>query len=59
LAIGWITATVASVLGPYAAYRLDLRTGAAIVCVLGIALVLAATVARLKKQTDDRRQPQN
>jgi zinc/manganese transport system permease protein len=52
LAIGWVTATVASVLGLYAAYRLDLPTGAAIVCVLGIALVLAATTARLRKQSE-------
>jgi zinc/manganese transport system permease protein len=52
LAIGWLTATAASVLGLYAAYRLDLPTGAAIVCVLGIALVLAATTARLRKQSE-------
>ena len=40
LLIGWITATVASVAGLYASYVLDLPTGAAIVCTLGIALVL-------------------
>src|SRR5882724_2649586 len=54
LAIGWVIATIASVLGLYAAYRLDLPTGAAIVCVLGVALVLAATVAKLRKNSDDR-----
>ena len=40
LLIGWATATVASVAGLYASYVLDLPTGAAIVCTLGIALVL-------------------
>lgn len=59
LAIGWITATLASVLGLYAAYRMDLPTGAAVVCMLGIALIFAATAARLRKQADDLRQPQN
>src|SRR3954466_875627 len=39
LLIGWITATVASVVGLYASYSLDLPTGAAIVCALGLALV--------------------
>src|SRR4029077_16714991 len=33
LAIGWTTATVASVVGLYLAYRFDFPTGAAIVCV--------------------------
>jgi len=55
LAIGWITATLASVIGLYAAYRLDLPTGAAIVCVLGVALILAASIAKLRKESDDDR----
>jgi zinc/manganese transport system permease protein len=60
LAIGWIAATVSSMIGLYAAYRMDLPTGAAVVCVLGLALVLAATLARFKnKQTDDERQAQS
>jgi ABC-type Mn2+/Zn2+ transport system permease subunit len=50
LAIGWITATLSSVLGLYAAYRLDLPTGAAIVCMLGIALIIAAVTASLKNR---------
>jgi len=54
LAIGWVIATIASMPGLYAAYRLDLPTGAAIVCVLGVALILAATVAKLRKNSDDR-----
>jgi zinc/manganese transport system permease protein len=59
LIIGWFTATLASVLGLYAAYKLDLPTGAAIVCVLGLALILAATTAKLRKQTDDGIKPEN
>jgi zinc/manganese transport system permease protein len=46
LIIGWLTATVSSVLGLYAAYKMDLPTGAAIVCVLGLALILAAVTAK-------------
>ena len=40
LAVGWIIATLASVGGLYASYRLDLPTGAAVVCALGSALLL-------------------
>ena len=40
LLIGWATATIASVAGLYGSYTFDLPTGAAIVCTLGIALVL-------------------
>ena len=46
LLIGWVTATVASVIGLYVAYQSDLPTGAAIVCVLGVFLVLAGFIAR-------------
>jgi ABC-type Mn2+/Zn2+ transport system permease subunit len=49
LAVGWATATVASVLGLFGSYQFDLPTGAAIVCVLGLALVLAGVAARLFK----------
>jgi zinc/manganese transport system permease protein len=52
LAIGWITATVASVVGLYCSYQFDIPTGAAIVCVLGLALVLSGTVARFRKRVD-------
>lgn len=41
LIIGWTVATLASVAGLYASYRFDLPTGAAIVCSLGLALLLA------------------
>ena len=40
LIIGWTTATLASVIGLYVAYRFDFPTGAAIVCTLGAALIL-------------------
>lgn len=48
LAIGWATATLSSVLGLYLAYRWDLPTGAAIVCVLGAALLFCAFLARFR-----------
>lgn len=49
LAIGWIIATLSSVLGLYAAYRFDFPTGAAIICMLGVALLLCGLVASLSK----------
>ena len=52
LAIGWTTATVSSVVGLYLAYQFDFPTGAAIVCVLGVALVLAGVVARFRKASE-------
>jgi len=52
LAIGWITATLSSIVGLYCSYEFDVPTGAAIVCVLGLAMVLAATVARVRKRED-------
>jgi zinc/manganese transport system permease protein len=48
LVIGWTTATIASVAGLWISYSLDLPTGAAIVCSLGAALVLAMAAARFK-----------
>jgi zinc/manganese transport system permease protein len=48
LLVGWGTATLASMVGLYASYQYDFPTGAAIVCVLGIALVLAAAAASLR-----------
>jgi zinc/manganese transport system permease protein len=47
--LGWIVATVASVAGLYGSYRLDLPTGAAIVCTLGAALLLSMVFARFRK----------
>jgi zinc/manganese transport system permease protein len=48
LAIGWVTATLASVAGLWISYTLDLPTGAAIVCTLGAALILTMIVARVR-----------
>lgn len=48
LAIGWVVATVASVGGLYASFKLDVPTGAAIVCVLGVVLVLAGVASKLR-----------
>ena len=47
--IGWLTATLASVIGLYVAFESDLPTGATIVCSLGGALLLAAIAARFKR----------
>src|SRR5207237_416255 len=48
LAIGWLTATLASIIGLYFAYKFDFPTGSAIVCVLGAALLLVIAFARLR-----------
>lgn len=46
LVIGWLIATVSSVLGLAGSYKFDLPTGAAIVCVLGVALLLVGIYAK-------------
>ncbi len=46
LVVGWILATLAGIGGLYASYRLDVPTGAAIVCVLGVALAGSLVAAR-------------
>ena len=48
LLIGWLTATLASVAGLWLSYSLDLPTGAAIVCMLGVALILTMITARIR-----------
>ena len=48
LVIGWAIAMLSSVAGLFASYQLDLPTGAAVVCVLGLALVLTAAAACLR-----------
>ncbi|MEO6034029.1 MAG: metal ABC transporter permease [Verrucomicrobiota bacterium] len=50
LAIGWIVATLSSVVGLYSSYKLDFPTGAAIVCVLGGFLLVTILVAKFLKQ---------
>ena len=50
LLVGWITATLASALGLYASYRMDLPTGAAIVCALGAVLLFVTVLAALRRK---------
>ncbi|HTL18922.1 MAG TPA: metal ABC transporter permease [Patescibacteria group bacterium] len=45
--IGWLTATMASMVGLYVSFKSDLPTGASIVCALGAALLSVLMVARL------------
>src|SRR6185436_13173906 len=47
LAIGWVMGVVVSMLGMYLSVRLDLPTGATIVCTFGIVLALMAVVRPL------------
>ncbi|HVZ65304.1 MAG TPA: iron chelate uptake ABC transporter family permease subunit [Lacunisphaera sp.] len=49
LLIGWVTATLASVAGLYASYAIDLPTGAAIVCALGLALLGTIVATSFRK----------
>jgi len=50
LLVGWLVATLASMVGLYASFRLDVPTGAAIVCVLGLALLIAGVTSRLRRR---------
>ena len=47
LAIGWTMGTVVSALGIYLSVRLDLPTGATMVCTFGLVLILMAAVRPL------------
>jgi len=51
LAIGWTMGTVVSALGVYLSLKLDLPTGAAMVCTFGLVLVLMAVVRVLVPKT--------
>lgn len=48
LLVGWLVATVASILGVYGSYQLDFPTGAAIVCALGAALLVISLLAKFR-----------
>ena len=50
LAIGWTMGTVVSALGVYLSLKLDLPTGATIVCTFGLALVVMAAARPLIKR---------
>src|SRR5213083_3721717 len=52
LAIGWSMGTVVSALGIYLSLKLDLPTGATIVCTFGLVLVLMAIVRLLVPKTE-------
>jgi zinc/manganese transport system permease protein len=58
LLVGWLTATLASVVGLYISYQSDLPTGASIVCALGAALLLVAVGAKLGRGRKAALQPQ-
>ena len=49
LLVGWGIAATASLLGLWFSYRLDLPTGAAIVVVCGLFLVLISVIASLRR----------
>jgi len=49
LAVGWVTATLGSLVGLYSSFSLDLPTGAAIVCALGALLLVTAGVAQCRR----------
>ncbi len=51
LAIGWTMGTIVSALGVYLSLRLDLPTGATIVCTFGLVLVIMAAVRPLIQRT--------
>jgi ABC-type Mn2+/Zn2+ transport system permease subunit len=48
-ALGWGIATLASVVSLFVTAKVDLPIGAAIVCVLGVALVLCAAISKFVK----------
>src|SRR5438309_4269964 len=51
LAIGWSMGTVVSALGVYLSLKLDLPTGATIVCTFGLVLIVMAAVRPLVQRT--------
>src|SRR5438270_5260996 len=53
LAIGWSMGTVVSALGVYLSLKLDLPTGATIVCTFGLVLIIMAAVRSLIQRDPD------
>src|SRR4051812_39043726 len=51
LIIGWVVAAIASLLGLAASYKLDLPTGAAIVCACGLLLGIVSAIAAYRPAT--------
>jgi len=54
LAIGWTMGTVVSALGVYLSLKLDLPTGATIVCTFGLVLIIMAALRPLIQKTAPR-----
>jgi zinc/manganese transport system permease protein len=54
LAIGWTMGTIVSALGVYLSLKLDLPTGATIVCTFGLVLIIMATLRPLIQHTAPR-----
>jgi zinc/manganese transport system permease protein len=50
-AVGWAVATLASVASLLITAKVDLPIGAAIVCVLGLVLVLTATITKFVRSS--------
>jgi zinc/manganese transport system permease protein len=50
-AVGWVIATLCSIISLFITAKVDLPIGAAIVCVLGAALVLVATISKIIRKT--------
>lgn len=46
LTIGWLMGTVVSFLGMYASYKLDTPTGATVICIFGLTLILLAFIRK-------------
>jgi len=51
LTVGWVVATLGSLIGLYTSFTLDLPTGAAIVCALGALLLLTVVLAQYRHRT--------
>ena len=51
LAIGWSMGTIVSALGVYLSLKLDLPTGATIVCTFGLVLIIMTIVRPLVQRT--------
>lgn len=49
LTIGWLVAALASLLGLWASYQMDLPTGAAIVCASGLLLAVVSVIVSLRR----------
>jgi zinc/manganese transport system permease protein len=47
--VGWIVATMASGAGLWFSFQKDLPTGAAVVCALGVSLLIAGAISRLRR----------